>query len=125
MLHILLITPRPQGLASFTRALSSDPGVRLESVGSGAEALDVVRTTPPHLAVIDADLPDTKPMGLVQGMLTVNAMVNTAIVSPLSEEEFHEASEGLGILTRLPLDPGGHDAEALLVKLRKVMGLIS
>jgi CheY-like chemotaxis protein len=125
MLHILLITPRLQGLDFFTQALSSDPGVRLQSVLSGAEALDAVRTAPPHLAVIDANLPDTKPMGLVQEMLTVNAMVNTAVVSPLLEAEFHEASEGLGVLARLPLDPGSDDAEALLIKLRKVMGLIS
>lgn len=125
MLHILLITPRPQGLESFIKGLSSDAGVRLDSVASGAEALDALRTAPPHLAVIDVNLPDHQPMGLVREMLTVNAMVNTAIVSELSEEEFHEASEGLGILARLPLDPGRDDAEALLTKLRKLIGLIS
>jgi DNA-binding response OmpR family regulator len=124
MLHILLITPRLQGLASFTQTLSSDPGARIGSVASGAEALDAVRNAPPHLVVIDSNLPDAEPIGLVQGIMRVNAMVNTAIVSPLSEEEFHEASEGLGILARLPLDPGRDDAEALLIKLRKVMGLI-
>ncbi|MHC1742837.1 MAG: response regulator [Syntrophobacteraceae bacterium] len=125
MLHILLVTPRLQELASFTRALASDPGVKIESVASGAAALDVVCATPPHLAVIDVDLPDDPPMGLVQRMLTVNAMVNTAVVSSLSEDEFHEASEGLGILGRLPLDPGINDAEALLIKLRRLMGLVS
>ena len=42
----------------------------------------------------------------------VNAMVNTAVVSPLSDEEFHEVSEGLGILGRLPNEPGMSDAGA-------------
>jgi ActR/RegA family two-component response regulator len=124
MLHILLVTPRLQRLDSFTQALSSDPGVRFESVSSGGEALGVVRTAPPHLAIIDVDLADTEPLRLVQGMMAVNAMVNSAVVSPLSEEAFHEASEGLGILARLPLDPGRDDAEALLVKLRRVMGMV-
>ena len=48
----------------------------------------------------------------------VNAMVNTAVVSPLSDEEFHEASEGLGILGRLPNEPGMNDAGELLRKLQ-------
>ncbi len=125
MLNILLVTPRIQELTSFTQVLSSYPEVQLEFAETGADALDAVCAKPPHLAVIDVDLPDIPPMSLVQKMLTVNAMVNTAVVSPLSEEEFHEASEGLGVLGRLPLDPGKDDAESLLIKLRKILGLVS
>lgn len=123
MLRILVVTSRPQGLDSFVRTLASDPGVRLQAVASGAEALDVVRTSPPHLALIDADLPDTESMSLVQKLLMVNAMVNTAVVSPLSEGAFHEASEGLGVLAGVPIEPGKEDAEMVLSRLRSVMGL--
>lgn len=123
MLRILVVTSRPQGLDSFVRTLASDPGVRLQAVASGAEALDVVRTSPPHLALIDADLPDTESMSLVQKLLMVNAMVNTAVVSPLSEDAFHEASEGLGVLAGVPIEPGKEDAEMVLSRLRSVMGL--
>lgn len=125
MLDILLVTPRLRELTSFTQTLASDPNVRFESVATGANALEAIHARPPHLAVIDLGLPDAHPMDLVQKMLTVNAMVNTAVVSPLSEEEFHEASEGLGVLGRLPLDPGRDDAESLLIKLRKILGLVS
>jgi hypothetical protein len=51
----------------------------------------------------------------------VNAMVNTAVVSPLADEEFHEVSEGLGILSRLPKEPGESDAAELLCKLKKIL----
>jgi hypothetical protein len=43
------------------------------------------------------------------------------VVSPLSDEEFHEASEGLGILGRLPNNPGMNDASELLHKLKTVL----
>ena len=79
---------------------------------------------PLSLPIIDIELPDTEPLPLVQELLTVNAMVNTAVVSPLTEEEFHEASEGLGILAHLPLRPGRSDAAELLRKLRQILGLI-
>ena len=63
-------------------------------------------------------------MELVQKLLLVNAMVNTAVVSSLSDEEFHEASEGLGILGRLPNDPGMSDAVEMLHKLKTVLGVV-
>lgn len=122
MLHIVLATARPQAMQAFAAALSSNPEVDLQSVISGAEALEAARTAP-HLVIIDADLPDTAPLDLAQKLLMVNAMVNTAVVSPLSDEEFHEASEGLGILGRLPNDPGMSDADELLHKLRLVLGV--
>ena len=123
MLRIVFATARPKALQAFTAALSSDSEALFKQVVSGAEALEAVRASAPHLVIIDADLPDTSPLDLVQKLLRVDAMVNTAVVSPLSDEEFHEASEGLGILGRLPNEPGDSDAADLLHKLRTVLGV--
>ena len=124
MLRILLATARPEIMHPFSEALSSDPRVRLQHVVSGADALDAVRASAPDLVVIDFDLPDFKPLDLVSQLIMVNAMVNTAVVSPLSDLEFHEASEGLGVLGRLPVVPGKGEAADLLQKLRRVLGQI-
>ena len=123
MLRIVLATARQEAIHPFAEGLASDPEVRLEQVSSGAEALGAVRTDSPHLVIIDSALPDTESLSLVKDLLMVNAMVNTAVVSPLSDQEFHEASEGLGVLARLPLAPGKSDAAELLRKLRQVLGL--
>jgi CheY-like chemotaxis protein len=125
MLRILLVSDREEDIQPFAEGLSSDPEVRLEQVASGVEALRAVRTDSPHLVVIDSALPDLEPLGLVSELLMVNAMVNTAVASPLSDHEFHEASEGFGVLARLPLMPSKGDAAELLRKLRQVLGLIS
>jgi DNA-binding response OmpR family regulator len=125
MLRILLVSARQETMHSFAEGLASDPEVHLEQVSSGADALSAVRSTPPHLAILDSELPDTGPLGLVSELLTVNAMVNTAVVSPLSDQDFHEVSEGLGILTRLPLMPTNSDAAELLRKLRQILGPVT
>ena len=125
MARILLATTRPEIMELFSDALTSDPEVHLQHVVSGADALLAVRTASPDLVVIDLDLPDFKPLDLVAQLLMVNAMVNTAVLSPLSEAEFHEASEGLGILGRLPVKPGRGDAVDLLERLRRVLGQTS
>jgi len=122
MLRIVLATTRLQAWQAFAAALSANPEVHLQHLGSGAEALEAARTSAPHLVIIDTGLADHEPLELAQKLLMVNAMVNTAVVSPLSEEEFHEASEGLGILGRLPNKPGVSDAADLLYRLKKVLG---
>jgi DNA-binding NarL/FixJ family response regulator len=120
--QIVLATSRVKAWHAFAAALSSHPEVQLKQVSSGAEALEAVRAAAPQLVIIDASLPDATPLDLVRQLLAVNALVNSAVVSPLGEEEFHEASEGLGILCPLPENPGRGEAEALLLKLRMVLG---
>ena len=122
MLRIVLAATRPEIIHAFAEYLSSDPEVHLQPVASGAAALNAVRTSCPHLVVIDSDLPDTTSLSLVPELIMANAMVNTAVVSSLSEEDFHEASEGLGVLARLPVNPGRRDASELLRRLKEVLG---
>jgi DNA-binding NarL/FixJ family response regulator len=123
MLHILLASNRPEVLHPFAAALASAPEVRFEQVASGAEALSSVRALSPDLVIIDSDLPDFKPLDLVSKLITTNAMINTAVVSPLSEAEFHEASEGLGVLAHVPPRPDASHAAELLAKLKGLLGI--
>ncbi len=121
-MRIILATARPQAMQAFAAALSSDPEVSLQRLGSGAEALETAQASAPHLVIIDTGLQDYEPLELVQKLLRVNALVNTVVASPRAEEEFHEASEGLGVLGRLPGQPGEGDAAELLLMLKKVLG---
>lgn len=123
MLEIILATSRPAAMPAFIQTLASHKDVHLKQLQTGNDVLDVVRAAAPHLVIIDTGLPDAEPLTLVQKLLMVNAMVNTTVISPLAAEEFHEASEGLGVLSCLPLKPGPGDAAALLEKLRKILGL--
>lgn len=123
MLHLLLVSARLEKIHSFAEGLSSDPEVCLEQVSSGAEALSIVRTRCPHLVIVDSGSPDIDSLDLVREMIGINAMVNTAVLSPLSDAAFHDKSEGLGVLCRLPPEPGGKDSEVLMQKLRGLPGI--
>ncbi len=123
MLDIFLVTARPEAMPALIQGLSSDKEVRLKQVNSGGAALAAVRNAAPHLVIIDSELPDSSPLDLVQQLLFINAMVNTAVISPLSDSDFHEFSEGLGILKNLPMAPDAGDAASLLLKLRQILGL--
>lgn len=66
------------------------------------------------LIIIDEKVEGKPGLDIAKDMIRVNAMANLALVSGLSPEEFHEASEGLGIMAQLPLNPDEKNAELLL-----------
>jgi hypothetical protein len=51
-----------------------------------------------------------------------NAMINQAVVSRLTPEEFHETSEGLGIMAQLPPKPDAGQAKMLMETLKSITG---
>lgn len=66
------------------------------------------------LIIIDEKVEGRSGPDIAKDMIRVNAMANLALVSSLSPEDFHEASEGLGIMAQLPPCPDEKDAERLL-----------
>jgi CheY-like chemotaxis protein len=84
---------------------------------SGGKALDRVADTLVDLVVTDEFLGDMTGLELAERMISVNPMINCAAVSTLSSRQFHEASEGLGLLAQLPALPDKEQAEELLQRL--------
>ena len=122
MIKILLVSSAPENFLSLENALGSDPKVAVLKAGTAEEALRIAREEKPSLAVVDSVLSGAKPEKLVADFMMVNAMMNTAVVSAMDEEEFHEKTEGLGIMMRLPERPGSGEASKLLETLKGIIG---
>ena len=71
----------------------------------------------------DEDLGDMSGLKLAYEVISVNPMINCAVASSLSHEDFHEASEGLGLLAQLSLQPGSEQANELLDQLKKIKNI--
>lgn len=119
MAHILIASARPDALAGFIAALA-EAGSRVDIAPSAKAAQEAVGHEPPTLCLVDGDLPDMKALGLVSRLIEINACVTSAVVSSLSDEAFHEAGEGLGILMRLPPHPGPAEAQTLLTAMAAI-----
>ena len=117
MIRLLFVTPARDSLAGLASALEGNDEVELFWAQSGGKALDIVADTPVDLVVTDEFLGDMTGLELAERMLSVNPMINCAAVSKLSSKEFHEASEGLGVLAQLPAVPDKEQAEELLQRL--------
>lgn len=120
--HIfILATRRTAELKPFAQALEADDQVTLIQVAGGQETLDTAVRVVPGLVIVDQELDENGGQTLARQLLQVNAFIQTVILSDMDEEAFHEATEGLGVLMRLPLTPDGGDADRLLSLYRKVM----
>jgi hypothetical protein len=122
MYKVLLSALRPQDLAGLAAGLEKDGRALLAWAHDEPEILTLVQELAPQLVVIDGQGREKQALGLVSKLLLVNAMVNTAVVTAMDEEEFHETGEGLGILMPLPPAAGEEEAKALMDKLASVAG---
>jgi len=120
-MRIVLASPRAGGLEEFVDGLRQG-GAEVAPCPDGESAVARARADRPDLVVIDENLPDQGPGHLVMALLQVDAGIATAVMSSLSDEEFHERTEGLGILARVPSRPGRADAAALLAAWRGLSG---
>ena len=124
MIKILLVTSEREPFAEFAEVLNKKDFMEIVWAESGQSALNILGNNPSDLVVVNENLDDMTGIEFLKKLLPVNPMINTAAVSPLSPEEFHEASEGLGVLMQLPVSPSKLDAENLLQSLNALKNLL-
>ena len=88
---------------------------------SGQDVMLQIADRSYDLLIADEHLSDMTGLELARKVVLINPMVNIAVVSRLSQEDFHEASEGLGILMQLSPDPGDEEIGILLKNLDSIL----
>jgi len=124
VIQLLFITTQKARFAGLSASVESRGG-NATWADSGHQALETIKQTPADLVVVDEDLGDMRGLAFIRQLVAVNPMINCALVSSLSHEDYHEASEGLGILMQLPPEPSADDGERLMAQLNQILGLAS
>ncbi|MGD8982021.1 MAG: response regulator [Desulfobacterales bacterium] len=123
MIKILLVTSEKEPFSKFDKVLKQKDDVELSWAATGQKALETLSNNPVDLVIVNENIGDMTGIEFMKKLLSINPMINCAAVSPLSSDEFHEASEGLGVLVQLPVDPGELEAEDLLKRLKHLKDL--
>ena len=119
MLQILFAGRDLTSLPAFKIAIEERNG-QVTCLESGQLVLDAVSEKQFDLLVADETLEDMSGLELIESVIMSQPMLNCAAVSSLSKEDYHEASEGLGVLMQLPSAPGREEAHALMKHLNKI-----
>lgn len=123
MITILLISTEKDTLSDFESGLKQHNQVETLRADSSRKALDMIADNNIDLAVVDENIMGMPGSEFTKKLLSVNPMTNYALISSLSARDFHEASEGLGVLMQLPVKPDKHQAKKLIDSLKKVLSL--
>jgi hypothetical protein len=123
-LIVLLITKDIVRFSTLIAGLQCQPEIELLPAETGAAGLLLLKDKKIDLVIVDELLGDMSGIAFVKQLVKINPLVNAAIVSTHSAEEFHEATEGLGVLMQLPTEPRDTDAAALLTILEKIGALL-
>ena len=121
MTQALLVTTDKNNLADLSIGLDLPDGAILWA-SSSDEAMEIITNKTIDLVVTDETLGDMTGLAFVEKLVKINPMINCAAVSALSKADYHEASEGLGILMQLPPQPSQSDGQALMAYLKKILG---
>jgi len=122
MMNILL-AGRDKASMTALKAGLEENDVQTAWAESGSYALSIIAEKDFDLVVTDEGLGDMTGLEFIKTIIALKPMVNCAVVSSLLPDEFHEASEGLGVLMQLPVNPGYEYAEELLEHLKKILNL--
>jgi DNA-binding response OmpR family regulator len=119
----LFATEDRDRFSPLARALENRLDADIHWAASGKDALTEAGRLSPLLVVMDEVFSDMTGLDLAREMPKANALINIALVSRLSPEDFHEASEGLGILVQLPESPAEKEAENIVSSLKGIFAL--
>ena len=116
----ILIADRDRLALSALKTALDESDAKTTCLASGRQALTAVSESVFDLLVADEHLGDMTGLELIESVVTRQPMLNCALVSSLAPGDFHEASEGLGIVMQLPVGAVKKEADQLLEHLRKV-----
>jgi CheY-like chemotaxis protein len=122
MLNILLVSQDKTSLSALKAGLEKNDA-HTAWVESGHYGLSMIAKRDFDLVITDENMADMTGLEFIKALIAQKPMVNCAVVSSLLPGDFHEASEGLGVLMQLPANPGHEYAEELLENLKKIMNL--
>jgi len=123
MITILLISNEVDALAGLESGLRQYSEIEILRADSSQDAIDTIAEKEIDLVVVDENLTGVPGTELTKKLVSANPMANYALVSSLSPKDFHEASEGLGVIMQLPVKPGRNQADTLMDCLKKVLSL--
>ena len=109
---ILLQTGRPAAFVDFVEELARHD-CAVATVANADACKKHMQDATPALVVLDSASQEQARQDVI-GIMRVNALVHTAVISDMPEEAFHDAMEGLGILASLPSAPTADDARRVL-----------
>lgn len=123
MHHYLLVGQTDGNLRGYSDILSKYRHIEISRAESVSKAMELISDSRFDLVIVDEQIQETKGLEFVEMLVKSNPMLPSAVVSSLSSEDFHRASEGLGVLLQLSVWPTHDEVRKLVKRLNDVLSI--
>jgi CheY-like chemotaxis protein len=125
MNRIVLVSSEYGTLGPLAESLKKYQQNSVSWVSSGEEVFEAARNGQVDVVVAAADLGDGDGHSFIEQVAKKLPLINSALISPLRPDEFHEKTEGLGVFMQLPENPGSQEAKKMMELLDSINVLFS
>ena len=123
-LNVILLSKEASTLASVASVLKGQRRFQVSCLASAGEVWAYLQGNKLDVAVVSDVLQDCTGLQFIKNLVAKNPFVNCALTSPLSTDEFHEATEGYGVFMQLPVNPSADAAYEMIERLDKIYELV-
>lgn len=123
-MQLLLVSRQANDFNLLIAELERDKKNSVSRVSSAEEALALAENTNIDVVIAAEELSDSDGLTFVKKLIYRKPTIHCALVSPLSPDEFHEATEGLGLFMQLPVKPGASEAAQMMGLLKSIDALL-
>lgn len=120
MLNILSVNEDEQQIEPMLQALRSRMDIKVVHADTAKFALERVSFQEIDAVIVAEKLPDSSGKDFIEALTKKNPFIPCSMISAMSHDDFHEYTEGLGVLMQLPENPGGKEAAELIDKLVEI-----
>lgn len=124
-MKIVLVSSEYQAFNDFVKYLDLNNNVSVLWVAGGQDALEYAKKIETDLVVVAEQLNDGLGLEFIKQLAKEFPLANSALISTLAAEEFHQQTEGLGVLMQLPVNPGEKEAIDLLNQMGAIRVLFT
>jgi len=121
MYQLILVDSTGYTFSKTIPALQADKRVLFRQADSGIAAFEALSGGACDLALVADQLTDMTGLEFVRQLVARHPFVNCALVSSMTDTDFHEATEGLGLLAKLPPEPDAKHVARLMRKLESIV----
>lgn len=125
MTRILLVTGESGEFDIFKSGLPKEWDTSLGTVSSSEKALEIMKNKKVDVVVLGSKLDDATSLEFMKKMMKTYPLVNCAMVSSLSHDEFHEVTEGYGLFMQVEETPSAEEATRMVALLNSIYGLMN
>ena len=123
-LNILVAGSGGNSLANLAEALAEIEALSVSVVESATQVFAEIGTGRTDVVIVDEEVEGMSGLECIREVVRRNPFINCALVSQLYPDEFHKATEGLGVFLLLPWSPGKEEAEKIYSHLVKIYQLV-